>query len=136
MARAPREGGQADRSAGAGAYSPESRVRLVGRRAQESRNCALTLYQSDVHFLLDEPFSGIDPIAVLDLQKDHFRSAGERLIADSDHRPQCPRDTFVGDRSSLHHLMRVGFFVSGTPEELGSDPEVRRVYLGESFSLV
>ncbi len=72
--------------------------------------------------LLDEPFSGIDPIAVLDLQK---------IISDYHN----VRETLsVTDRAYIINVGRI--FRQGTPEQLGGDPEVRRVYLGESFSLV
>ena len=83
--------------------------------------------------LLDEPFSGIDPIAVLDLQKIIFdlKAAGIGVLI-TDHNV---RETLsVTDRAYIINEGRI--FRTGTPEELGSDPEVRRVYLGESFSLV
>jgi len=83
--------------------------------------------------LLDEPFSGIDPIAVLDLQKNIFdlKAAGIGVLV-TDHNV---RETLsVTDRAYIINEGRI--FRAGTPEELGSDPEVKRVYLGESFSLV
>ena len=83
--------------------------------------------------LLDEPFSGIDPIAVLDLQKIIFdlKAAGIGVLI-TDHNV---RETLsVTDRAYIINEGRI--FRTGTPEALGSDPEVRRVYLGESFSLV
>jgi lipopolysaccharide export system ATP-binding protein len=83
--------------------------------------------------LLDEPFSGIDPIAVLDLQKIIFdlKTAGIGVLI-TDHNV---RETLsVTDRAYIINEGRI--FRTGTPEALGSDPEVRRVYLGESFSLV
>jgi len=83
--------------------------------------------------LLDEPFSGIDPIAVLDLQKiiSDLRASGIGILI-TDHNV---RETLsVTDRAYIINEGRI--FRTGSPEELGSDPEVRRVYLGESFSLV
>ena len=83
--------------------------------------------------LLDEPFSGIDPIAVLDLQKIIFdlKASGIGVLI-TDHNV---RETLsVTDRAYIIAEGRI--FRSGTPEQLGSDPEVKRVYLGESFSLV
>jgi lipopolysaccharide export system ATP-binding protein len=83
--------------------------------------------------LLDEPFSGIDPIAVLDLQKIIFdlKSSGIGILV-TDHNV---RETLsVTDRAYIINEGRI--FRTGTPEQLGSDPEVRRVYLGESFTLV
>ena len=83
--------------------------------------------------LLDEPFSGIDPIAVLDLQKIIFdlKASGIGVLI-TDHNV---RETLsVTDRAYIINEGRI--FRSGTPEQLGNDPEVKRVYLGESFSLV
>jgi lipopolysaccharide export system ATP-binding protein len=83
--------------------------------------------------LLDEPFSGIDPIAVLDLQKIIFslKESGIGILV-TDHNV---RETLsVVDRAYIINEGRI--FRTGTPEELGSDPVVKRVYLGESFTLV
>jgi lipopolysaccharide export system ATP-binding protein len=82
--------------------------------------------------LLDEPFSGIDPIAVLDLQQIIFdlKASGIGVLI-TDHNV---RETLsVTDRAYIINEGRI--FMAGTPEELGRDPEVRRVYLGEGFSL-
>jgi lipopolysaccharide export system ATP-binding protein len=85
------------------------------------------------HFiLLDEPFSGIDPIAVLDIQRmiAQFREAGIGVLV-TDHNV---RETLrVTDRAYIIHDGRI--FRSGPPVELGADPEVKRVYLGDSFVL-
>jgi len=83
--------------------------------------------------LLDEPFSGIDPIAVLDLQKIIFdlKASGIGVLI-TDHNV---RETLsVTDRAYIINEGRI--FRTGTPEQLGNDPDVKRVYLGESFSLV
>ena len=83
--------------------------------------------------LLDEPFSGIDPIAVLDLQKiiSDLKASGIGILI-TDHNV---RETLsVTDRAYIINEGRI--FRQGTPEQLGGDPEVRRVYLGQSFSLV
>jgi lipopolysaccharide export system ATP-binding protein len=83
--------------------------------------------------LLDEPFSGIDPIAVLDLQKiiADLKASGIGVLV-TDHNV---RETLsVTDRAYIINEGRI--FRTGTPEQLGNDPEVKRVYLGESFSLV
>jgi lipopolysaccharide export system ATP-binding protein len=82
--------------------------------------------------LLDEPFSGIDPIAVLDLQEiiSDLRSQGIGVLI-TDHNV---RETLsVTDRAYIINEGQI--FRHGTPEELGGDPEVRRVYLGQGFSL-
>lgn len=82
--------------------------------------------------LLDEPFSGIDPIAVLDLQEIIFglKESGIGVLI-TDHNV---RETLsVTDRAYIINEGRI--FRTGTPEDLGNDAEVRRVYLGEGFSL-
>jgi lipopolysaccharide export system ATP-binding protein len=83
--------------------------------------------------LLDEPFSGIDPIAVLDLQKiiSSLRASGIGVLI-TDHNV---RETLsVTDRAYIIDDGRI--FRQGQPGQLAGDPEVRKVYLGESFSLV
>jgi len=82
--------------------------------------------------LLDEPFSGIDPIQVLELQRIIFdlKRAGIGILV-TDHNV---RETLVvTDRAFIINNGRI--FRSGSPEALGRDPEVKRVYLGESFTL-
>jgi lipopolysaccharide export system ATP-binding protein len=82
--------------------------------------------------LLDEPFSGIDPIAVIDLQEIIFdlKASGIGVLI-TDHNV---RETLsVTDRAYIINQGKI--FRDGTPEELGTDPEVRRVYLGEGFTL-
>jgi lipopolysaccharide export system ATP-binding protein len=82
--------------------------------------------------LLDEPFSGIDPIQVLELQKIIFdlKNTGIGILM-TDHNV---RETLaVTDRAYIINEGRI--FRSGSPDDLGNDPEVRRVYLGENFNL-
>jgi lipopolysaccharide export system ATP-binding protein len=85
------------------------------------------------HFiLLDEPFSGIDPLTVKDLQeiiRELARSGIGVLITDHN-----VRETLnVTDRA---YILKSGkIFRKGSPAELSSDPEVRRVYLGDQFRL-
>jgi lipopolysaccharide export system ATP-binding protein len=82
--------------------------------------------------LLDEPFSGIDPIQVLELQRIIFdlKQTGIGILM-TDHNV---RETLaVTDRAYIINNGKI--FRAGTPEELGNDPEVRRVYLGEHFSM-
>jgi lipopolysaccharide export system ATP-binding protein len=83
--------------------------------------------------LLDEPFSGIDPIAVLDLQKIIFDLKGSGIgVLITDHNV---RETLsVTDRAYIINEGRI--FRTGTPEQLVNDHVVKRVYLGESFSFV
>jgi lipopolysaccharide export system ATP-binding protein len=100
------------------------------RRRVEIARC---LCISPTFILLDEPFSGIDPIAVLDLQKIIFnlKTSGIGVLI-TDHNV---RETLsVTDRAYIINEGRI--FRAGTPEQLGNDSEVKRVYLGESFTLV
>lgn len=83
--------------------------------------------------LLDEPFSGIDPIQVRELQQiiSELKRQGIGILV-TDHNV---RETLaVTDRAYIINNGRI--FRTGTPEALGSDLEVKRVYLGESFTLV
>jgi lipopolysaccharide export system ATP-binding protein len=82
--------------------------------------------------LLDEPFSGIDPIAVLDLQEIIFglkRNGIGVLITDHNVRETLS----VTDRAYIITEGRI--FRHGTPGDLGRDPEVKRIYLGDNFRL-
>ncbi len=84
------------------------------------------------YLLLDEPFTGVDPIAVIEIQG-IIRRLKERglgvLITDHN-----VRDTLaITDRG---YIMYTGdILVSGTPEEIAADPLARRFYLGEAFNL-
>jgi lipopolysaccharide export system ATP-binding protein len=99
------------------------------RRRVEIARC---LAIEPAFILLDEPFSGIDPIAVLDLQEIIFglkRSGIGVLITDHNVRETLS----VTDRAYIITDGRI--FATGTPGELGRNPEVRRIYLGENFSM-
>jgi lipopolysaccharide export system ATP-binding protein len=82
--------------------------------------------------LLDEPLAGIDPIAVADIRSlvSHLKDRGIGVLI-TDHNV---RETLeVIDRAYIIHEGSV--LMSGTPEQIVDDVEVRRVYLGERFSL-
>ncbi len=82
--------------------------------------------------LLDEPFSGIDPIQVLELQRiiSQLKERGIGILI-TDHNV---RETLaVTDRAYIINQGRI--FRAGTPEALALDPDVRRVYLGDNFAL-
>jgi lipopolysaccharide export system ATP-binding protein len=98
------------------------------RRAEITR--ALVL--SPQFILLDEPFAGIDPIAVTDIQKIifHLRDRGIGVLI-TDHNV---RETLrITDRAYIVHGGVI--FKSGTPASLAADEEVRRIYLGTEFRL-
>src|ERR1700761_9370832 len=98
------------------------------RRRVEIARC---LAIEPAFILLDEPFSGIDPIAVLDLQQIIFdlKAAGIGVLI-TDHNV---RETLsVTDRAYIINEGQI--FRTGTPSELGRDREVKRVYLGENFT--
>ncbi len=83
-------------------------------------------------FLLDEPFAGIDPIAVADLQETvcHLRDRGIAVII-TDHNV---RETLqITQRAYIISEGRI--LASGDPETITANPDVRRVYLGERFRL-
>src|SRR2546423_12740235 len=80
---------------------------------------------------LDEPFSGIEPIAVLDIQRiiNDLKRQGIGILV-TDHNV---RETLsVTDRAYIINAGKI--FRSGSPDKLTNDSEVRRVYLGETFS--
>jgi lipopolysaccharide export system ATP-binding protein len=82
--------------------------------------------------LLDEPFAGIDPIAVMDIQNilQKLRARGIGVLI-TDHNV---RETLaITDRAYIINDGQI--FRAGTPEELTQDEEVRRVYLGENFRM-
>ena len=98
------------------------------RRVEIAR--ALTTEPSFV--LLDEPFTGIDLIAIADIQKIVRALKGRGIgVLITDHNV---RETLqITDRA---YIIRSGkIFRSGTPEELGRDPETREIYLGQNFRL-
>lgn len=82
--------------------------------------------------MLDEPFAGVDPIAVIDIQKiiDQLKGRGIGVII-TDHNVRetlsiCDRAYIIKDGEILRQ---------GTPAEIAADPTVREVYLGENFRL-
>lgn len=93
---------------------------------------ARSLIREPQFILLDEPFAGIDPLAVDDIQTliTDLKDRGIGVLI-SDHNV---RETLrICDRAYLMHEGTV--IVQGTPEDLVNDPKARRVYLGEGFSM-
>lgn len=100
----------------------------------ERRRCeiARALAADPSIMLLDEPFAGIDPISIADI-RDLVKELKTRDIGVliTDHNVRETLD--IVDRACIIYDGRVLF--SGSPQELVADPEVRRLYLGEGFSL-
>jgi lipopolysaccharide export system ATP-binding protein len=93
---------------------------------------ARALVIDPAYILLDEPFAGIDPIAVLDIQKivSHLKSMGIGVLI-TDHNV---RETLkITDRA---YIINNGEILrAGAPDVLSTDPQVRKIYLGEDFVL-
>jgi lipopolysaccharide export system ATP-binding protein len=93
---------------------------------------ARVLAMNPAYVLLDEPFTGVDPRSVAELQ-DVVRYLKERGlgIVITDHNV---RDTLaITDRATVIHQGRI--LLEGKPDQILADPEVRRVFLGERFEL-
>ncbi|MCI5077902.1 LPS export ABC transporter ATP-binding protein [Oricola sp.] len=100
----------------------------------ERRRCeiARALASDPTFMLLDEPFAGVDPIAVSDIQElvRHLTQRGIGVLI-TDHNV---RETLgLIDRAYIIHAGKV--LTQGKPEEIIAHPDVRRFYLGESFSM-
>jgi lipopolysaccharide export system ATP-binding protein len=100
----------------------------------ERRRCeiARALAAEPSIMLLDEPFAGIDPISIADI-RDLVKELKQRDIGVliTDHNVRETLD--IVDRACIIYDGQVLF--AGTPDALVADPEVRRLYLGESFAL-
>jgi lipopolysaccharide export system ATP-binding protein len=81
--------------------------------------------------LLDEPFAGIDPLAIADIREViTYLKTRDIGILITDHNVRETLD--IIDRASIIHAGEVLF--EGRPDEIVDDPEVRRVYLGDRFT--
>ncbi|MCB1140780.1 MAG: LPS export ABC transporter ATP-binding protein [Leptospiraceae bacterium] len=100
----------------------------------ERRRCeiARALATNPDFILLDEPFAGVDPIAVKDIQTviQSLRKRGLGILI-TDHNV---RETLkITDRAYIMYSGRI--LIAGTANDLINDPETRRIYLGEDFTL-
>ncbi|MEI6276309.1 MAG: LPS export ABC transporter ATP-binding protein [Prolixibacteraceae bacterium] len=106
-------------------------IQLSGgeRRRTEIARC---LAINPAFILLDEPFAGVDPIAVEDIQQIVFKLKDKNIgILITDH--NVHETLSITDRSYL--LYDGNILNSGTAEDLAADDEVRRLYLGQNFEL-
>jgi lipopolysaccharide export system ATP-binding protein len=91
---------------------------------------ARALASQPAFMLLDEPFAGIDPLAIADIREviDYLKQRGIGILI-TDHNV---RETLnIIDRASIIHAGKVLF--EGSPDEILANPDVRRVYLGDRF---
>ncbi|HSL20705.1 MAG TPA: LPS export ABC transporter ATP-binding protein [Vicinamibacterales bacterium] len=114
--------------------TPLAHARAYTLSGGERRRVEITraLVISPQFILLDEPFAGIDPIAVADIQKIifHLKERGIGVLV-TDHNV---RETLkITDRAYIVH--DGAFFRSGTPDTLAADEDVKRIYLGADFRL-
>jgi lipopolysaccharide export system ATP-binding protein len=114
--------------------TPLSKAPAYTLSGGERRRVEITraLVVSPSFILLDEPFAGIDPIAVSDIQKIifHLKERGIGVLV-TDHNV---RETLrITDRAYIVHDGVI--FRTGTPDDLAADSDVRRIYLGTEFRL-
>jgi lipopolysaccharide export system ATP-binding protein len=114
--------------------TPLARSRAYTLSGGERRRVEITraLVNHPKFILLDEPFAGIDPIAVADIQKIvvHLKDRGIGVLV-TDHNV---RETLkITDRAYIVHDGVI--FRSGTPGGLAADEDVKRIYLGADFRL-
>jgi lipopolysaccharide export system ATP-binding protein len=114
--------------------TPLARSRAYTLSGGERRRVEITraLVSRPKFMLLDEPFAGIDPIAVTDIQKIvvHLKDRGIGVLV-TDHNV---RETLkITDRAYIVHDGVI--FRSGTPVQLAADEDVKRIYLGTEFRL-
>jgi len=91
---------------------------------------ARALASDPAFMLLDEPFAGIDPLAIADIREviGYLKARGIGILI-TDHNVRETLD--IIDRASIIHAGEVLF--EGAPQEILTNPDVRRVYLGDRF---
>lgn len=114
--------------------TPLAKSKAYNLSGGERRRAEITraLVMEPKFMLLDEPFAGIDPIAVGEIQKiiQHLKTRGIGVLV-TDHNV---RETLkITDRAYIVHDGVI--FRAGTPAELAADDEVKRIYLGADFRL-
>lgn len=110
----------------------ERRAETLSGGERRRLEIARTLLNSPSIFLLDEPFLGVDPISVVEIQQlmIGLKNNGIGILV-TDHNV---RDTLkITDRAYIIHRGKI--LISGSSEELASDPKAREIYLGPEFTL-
>ena len=119
-------------AAPAAAQAPSDHFAALKAGSVEERwTAARALATEPAFMLLDEPFAGIDPLAISDIRDviSYLKQQGIGVLI-TDHNV---RETLqITDRASIIHAGQVLF--EGPPEAVLADPEVRRVYLGDTFN--
>ncbi len=113
-------------------YIKDSKAYMLSGGERRRTEIARALATNPKFLLLDEPFAGIDPIAVQDIQKNiaALKEKGIGVLI-TDHNA---RETLrITDRSYILSEGKIRF--KGTPMELANNPEAKLVYLGDSFKL-
>jgi lipopolysaccharide export system ATP-binding protein len=98
------------------------------RRVEIARSLAM----EPKYILLDEPFAGVDPVSVIDIQKIVYHLKSKRIgVLITDHNV---RETLgICDRA---YILNAGTMLTeGKPEQIISNPDVKKVYLGQDFSM-
>jgi len=110
----------------------KSRGDLLSGGERRRTEIARALAVNPKFILLDEPFAGVDPIAVEDIQSIVYQLKAKNIgILITDHNVQ--ETLSITDRAYL--LFEGNILKAGTAEELAEDEQVRRVYLGQNFVL-
>ena len=110
----------------------KNRGDLLSGGERRRTEIARALATSPKFILLDEPFAGVDPIAVEDIQRIVAELKNKNIgILITDHNVQ--ETLAITDRTYL--MFEGGILKSGVPEELAADKMVRKVYLGRNFEL-
>lgn len=114
--------------------TPLAKNRAYTLSGGERRRVEITraLVTTPSFILLDEPFTGVDPIAIADIQEIIFQLKKKRIgILITDH---SVRETLaITDRAYIMYEGEI--LISGTSQELANNPEARAIYLGEKFTL-
>ncbi len=114
------------------AHVADSKAYVLSGGERRRTEIARALATDPKFILLDEPFAGIDPIAVEDIMRivQHLKDRGIGVLV-TDH--NVHETLNITDRAYL--LFEGKILMSGTSEKLAKDPEARRLYLGEKFKL-